>query len=678
MARALMARVRMARARFLAVAILFGLAALSAAPCALRASPDVEPAGAAGPAARPDAFRIDAGALPDTLRDVLANGTGVETGGFAGLLADSTRLWSGAALEAAAIRLRDHLAVRGDVAATIRLVLARGTGSAPGQARFEIVPIRGVSGSSAAAPIASLQSPVLRANGPLAPSLADSAAAAYRAASRDRTSTDGIAAGLSAARDVLIDAGFYAAEVALDSIEVRSTGSAGESGSRPVVHLHVAAGPPATFESMELSGAVATRPRTAARAAGLTAGMRLTPASLAEARDRLAASGLFEQVGDPLLKPGAAAGGVRVVVPVVEERSSRFEGALGVAREGGVTGLVDLALGNIAGSGRSAGLRWFGAGYGRSEYGARYREPALFGTKADAALGLEAQVADSLFTQTRWTAEIGFAPSGTSRASLALQKGGTTYSGLARGSSSSWSLTGTARLDRLRPLLNPSRGFRASVSAEAGTRSDRVPSAPAERRGVFRGVASAEGVLALAPKRVLSVSARGAGTILTDGRAASDPSAPSRSYPAEDLYFLGGSEGLRGHRDRAYAGSRIATFSLEHRWITDERGGRLYLFADAARHDLSDPLAAGTASLAAGTASLAWSSAASGADPASQAAGVSAPSLARTVLSPGWEFGYGAGLRTRVASGLVGLELGFAPGEPLRRATIHVRYASTW
>ena len=55
-----------------------------------------------------------------------------------------------------------------------------------------------------------------------------------------------------------------------------------------------------------------------------------------------------------------------------------------------------------------------------------------------------------------------------------------------------------------------------------------------------------------------------------------------------------------------------------------------------------------------------------------------AASLARTELNPGWEVGYGAGLKTRMASGVAGLELGLAPGAALRQATIHVRYASSW
>lgn len=601
-------------------------AAIAATPRAARAASD------SGPATPSAEYRLSIEALPESLRAAIGLGAG---------LADSARRWSGPDLESAALRLRDFLASRGAIGATVRLALARGEGSAPGRARIEVARGGAMESATPAAPA----EPVVHATTPLPPGLADSAAAAYRDASRGRSSVDDIAAGLSAARDALIEAGYYAAEIALDSLDAGATGS-----GVPRAHLRVAAGLPATFEAMELPGSTATRPTAAARVAGLDRGARLTPAVLADTRERLVSSGLFEQVGDPRLLPGSLPGGARVVIPVVEERSSRFEGALGIAREGGVTGLLDLALGNIAGSGRSAGLRWFGPGDGRAEYAARYREPALFGSRADAALALEAQVADSLFTQTRWSAEVGFAPAGATRASLAIQKSGSTYSGLARGSSTTWSLAARGSVDRLRPLQNPTRGFRAALTAEAGRRSDQIPGFTSERRGLFRGHAAAEGVLALAPRRVLAASARATGAFL-----------PGGDFPAEEVAFVGGSEGLRGHRDRAFGGNRVAALSLEHRWITDDRGGRLYLFADAARHDLARALAAGSAAL-----------------PPALASGGTTPSLARTVLSPGWEFGYGAGLRTRMASGLVGLELGFAPGEPLRRATLHVKYASTW
>jgi hypothetical protein len=187
------------------------------------------------------------------------------------------------------------------------------------------------------------------------------------------------------------------------------------------------------------------------------------------------------------------------------------------------------------------------------------------------------------------------------------------------------------------------------LSGEAGRRRELFPGFPEQARGLFRGDLELAGARRLGLRRALAMSVHARGASLNGG-----------TFPAEELSFLGGSEGLRGHPDRAFAGSRIVSGSIEQRWITDDRGGRLYLFADAAGHDLTQPLAAGSVAL-----------------PLSSGAAAST-SLARTVLSPGWEFGYGAGLRSRMASGLVGLELGIAPGEPLRRATIHVRYASTW
>jgi hemolysin activation/secretion protein len=128
------------------------------------------------------------------------------------------------------------------------------------------------------------------------------------------------------------------------------------------------------------------------------------------------------------------------------------------------------------------------------------------------------------------------------------------------------------------------------------------------------------------------------------------------AIPAEELRFLGGGEGLRGHRDRAFAGDRVVAMTLEHRWVTGPRGGRVFLFVDGARHDLGVPVEAGSA----------------------RAISDFGASLARTELSPGWEFGYGAGLRSPIRAGTVGIELGFKPGAPLRESKLHLRYSTDW
>jgi hemolysin activation/secretion protein len=194
------------------------------------------------------------------------------------------------------------------------------------------------------------------------------------------------------------------------------------------------------------------------------------------------------------------------------------------------------------------------------------------------------------------------------------------------------------------PRQNPTRGVSAGLGAEVGSRKERYPGLPEASRSLLRGAVSLATVASLGGPRVLYGAVR-----------AEQVSLSGADFPSEELLYLGGSEGLRGHRDRAFGGNRIAGVTLEHRWLTDPKGGRAYFFVDGARHSLDAPLSSGVVAAPGGS-----------------------TTLARTVLSDGWELGYGAGLKTPVASGVAGVELGLAPGAALREATIHVRYASRW
>ncbi|MGE5175456.1 MAG: hypothetical protein ACM3JJ_03700, partial [Hyphomicrobiales bacterium] len=372
------------------------------------------------------ALRFDG--VPDSLRPLLALAPG-----------DSARLYDAGALSALAQGLRDRLADRGFLDREVRLVLRPGPGTQPGVARLAVFAPESQATEPRATDTRATDSrplvPVLAASGDddgIVARDADALDAAFARASRGIRTVDAIAAGVSAVRDALIDRGRYAAEVGVDSVTTE--------GGATRVHLRVVPGPRTTVESLELAGATSTRTSAATALSGLRPGSAVTPAVLADARDRLVQSGLFTTVGDPRLVPGESPGGARVVIPVEESRLSRFEGAIGVAREGGVTGQLDLALGNIGGTGRSAGIRWYGPGGGRDDYAVTYREPALFGKPIDAGLSLEAQVADSLYTHTRWSLETGARPFRGARASLAIVRSGSVYSGLARGSSATWSL----------------------------------------------------------------------------------------------------------------------------------------------------------------------------------------------------------------------------------------------
>jgi surface antigen Omp85-like protein len=560
------------------------------------------------------------------------------------------RLWVRADIDRLAGRIRDRLAGVGRYDALVRLVIAEGSGTTPGLAMLS------VEGAGVTVPSALPAAPAPRA--PAAPTLrivpADAGgvhdpAAVFARGARGGVSPQAIAGGLDALRDAAVELGRYAATVTLDSIV--------PAGDSLRVHVRLAAGPPVLFDSLEIPGASVTRPRSAATIAGLHEGHVLTPDRIAEACERLRSSELFAWVGEPRVVPGAEPGHGHVVIPVEESSASQFEGALGVAPGEGLTGRVDLGLGNIAGTGRAAGARWVGFGNGRSLYALHYREPSLFGRAVDASLALDADLADSLFSHTSWSLALGGRPAWRTRAEAAVAHSGTVYTGSGRGSSATWSIRGGLAWEGLAPAPNPSRGWSASLDAEGGRRTDVFPGIEESRRGLWRGRLLLASAAPLGGSRVLFGSVRAEQVSLGAGE-----------FPVEELRYLGGSEGLRGHPDRAFAGSRILAMTLEHRWITDPRGGRAYLFLDGGAHALDSPLAAGSpANAALGT----NGSSATVVDPASA-------TLSRTVLSDGWEMGYGAGLQTRMASGLMGVELGLRPGAALREATIHIRYASRW
>jgi hypothetical protein len=589
--------------------------------CALLGPGTAGAAPGAGGAPEPR-YSIRIEGVTDSLVTALAGGSGA-----------TERLWSRAELEALASKLRDSLISLRRYDATVRLARVEGEGTSPG---FAAVTVSGGGDGSGDRGLAGM--PAARAVPHVHlgdPRAAEAAEAAFTRGARGSASAEAIAAGLAAVRDASVSEGRYASAVSVDSLV--------PLGGDLHVHLRLEPGPPVRFDALDLPGASVTRPRSAATIAGLKEGATVTPELLAGARDRLQASGLFTVVGEPRVVAAAEAGRARVVIPVEESNASHFAGAVGVAQGEGLTGTIDLGLGNIGGTGRAAGARWAGLGDGRSLYALRYREPALLGRPIDASFALDADVADSLFSQTRWSLAFGGRLAPRARAGAAVARSEAIYSGLYRGSSATWAWRGSLAWEGLAPASNPRGGFASSLDLETGSRTERYPGFPEMKRTLLSGRVAAAGAASLGGSRVLFGAVRAERVSLGAG-----------DFPAEELRYLGGAEGLRGHRDRAFGGNRIVAATVEHRWITDPRGGRAFLFADMGGHALDAPVSAGTSPLG------------------------SSASLARTELSDGWDFGYGAGLQARMASGLMGLTLGLRPGAALREGTLHLRYASTW
>ncbi|MHB8080388.1 MAG: BamA/TamA family outer membrane protein [Candidatus Krumholzibacteriia bacterium] len=386
------------------------------------------------------------------------------------------------------------------------------------------------------------------------------------------------------------------------------------------------------------------------RASGLTPGAPYRESDLARARERLEARGLWQEVGEPLVHTANAADTVGVFWPIVPvPRPNRFTAVIGLSRRdagdtGGATatggsrlsGQVDLLLPNLAGTGRKLALAWTDDGRGRSRLGFSYLEPLAFGTPLDLEGSLANEVEQASYT--RFTADL--------RARLAVKGAWGLEFGLGRDRGTYpegiWSATRRlrARAAVLRQRGDPGRsGWGGQFGLETARRQavarvDTAAGAPVSPAG---GTDVRQSLLDLAWNgeafltSTLSLAARGA---FAEVRGDGGP------FPLTEQYRFGGARTLRGYREGAFHGDRVAYGSLELR-IGRPYRSRLYTFFDlgyfrfaAAEATVEDP--------------------------------------GRIVSHSGTPRGFGLGLETRTAGGDVSLAIGLPGRWNFDAALLHV------
>lgn len=396
---------------------------------------------------------------------------------------------------------------------------------------------------------------------------------------------------------------------------------------RLVGTLRVDPGDRATVAGLRLSGAKVTRPRTALRVAGLVEGQTYTGEEDAKARERLARSGLFNQVGAVRLAPAESAGAVILEIPVTEPPYTRFQGVLGVSGpDSKLTGLLDLDLANIAGTARSARGRWENRGEGLTRFSLHYREPWLPLVPIGVEGNLDHDVNESLYSFTKWevTGDISWRNQWTFRAGRGGSKAVETREGGDRETESFF--MGGIALDRLNSARNPTAGFQLSLESRRGTKT-RTPAGDSLQVRLDRTRWN------LAAEAYRRVGARWLGVLRSRFEYLDTP---EDSIPRWDLFAVGGATTLRGYREEQFLTPASWVVQSEWRWLQGTEGSAVYLFADAA---------------------------------------FLAPPGARRLRDTLNRFLLGTGVGVRQASrlGILGVEYGVAKGESPLQGRIHLR-----
>jgi outer membrane protein insertion porin family len=342
-----------------------------------------------------------------------------------------------------------------------------------------------------------------------------------------------------------------------------------ESGHRIDYVLAIEEGPVVRIGSVT-SDSKSSSPRLLENAGGVRSGELYNQEKLERLSDRLWNLGLFESVGEPSLIARDVST-VDVVVPLVEGLVNNVDAALGYDPTGGqgsLSGLVDVSLRNIAGTGRKLDVSWFRPGSGYSEIEFDYVEPWPFGLPLEAGISLRQSILDTLYSTFSGELSLGWSPSDMTRLEWGV--------GTERGIPSDTKLKSTEyytsielQSDGRDFVLNPSSGSMLSLGAQYATEKREES---AERYEEEKYTFEFEGHLPLYGRHVVSLGLS-AGIVRTS----------EEIVPFHERFTLGGSRDLRGYREQQFRSPRIGLASVEYAYLPGKLS-RLHAFVDLGIH----------------------------------------------------------------------------------------------
>jgi outer membrane protein insertion porin family len=306
--------------------------------------------------------------------------------------------------------------------------------------------------------------------------------------------------------------------------------------------VEVSEGTATWFGDVVVAGNDATREHVIVREAGLERGGPFSLSRLSRVRPRLERLAFLDAVEEPVVAVDPASGEATVGVTVTEGAASRISGAIGFS--GGpdasddITGIVDIDLGNIAGTGRSASASWERLRKSQTQISFSYTEPWFLGVPVDVGVAGSQSVRDTFYTITEGdvlvTARLG------ERTRLTWSVGGQRYvPGAAHESTSTSVKTAfAAAYDGTDAPWNPTAGTRLRASIEYADKKI-ANEGRDESSGTF--AAEAEQFFRLRTSQVLALRARVEALVSTE-----------EEVPFHELLVLGGARSLRGYREEQF------------------------------------------------------------------------------------------------------------------------------
>jgi outer membrane protein insertion porin family len=317
-----------------------------------------------------------------------------------------------------------------------------------------------------------------------------------------------------------------------------------------------------------------------------------------------------------------------ILIKVTEGNTNTFDGVVGympggVGRSGYFTGLVDVGMRNIFGTGRKLNVKWLREDVHSQELGIRYLEPWVFNypinlsgsffqrqqdttyVKRITELKSDFMVFDNLTIGGLFSQE-NVIPS-SDIANQYITSSGTTSGGI------------EIHYDTRDDIYNPTAGINYRSDYYVGRKK---LYSTKERLSLQKFGLDVEMFYAVFKKQVVGLGLHG-----RDLR--------SDNIEVSDMYRFGGANTLRGYRENQFVGSRVVWSNAEYRFLMGRRSF-FFLFFDAGYYYY--------------------------------------PAISKSSFDSATEnakFGYGVGMRVETGLGVIGVSFALGKGDNFSQAKIH-------
>ena len=339
------------------------------------------------------------------------------------------------------------------------------------------------------------------------------------------------------------------------------------------IYLKFENGTISKIDKVEIIGNTSTKDYVIVRELRIAPGEVYSQKKIDEFPNRLNRLRFFEPVSNPSYYINSKNEGV-LQIDVKEKNTNNFDGIIGYippdnnGSSGYITGLVNISLRNLFGTGRAASINWNKYNRSSQELDLRYLEPWIFSFPVNVNLNLYQKIQDSSYVQRRFIISVDYLATEDISAGVFL---------------STESVVPTARVVHVFTVYNSSY-LNTGITLKIDTRDD--PYSPTSGIVFINTYEYSSKTINgpeeyITPTTVTSYSLQRlmasfyfyheifSKQVLAYGINGKELKGPT--FEESELYTLGGFSTLRGYREQQFLGSRIAWSNLEYRFLFSRR-----------------------------------------------------------------------------------------------------------